>query len=450
MLAGETIIFFIIITIFLAFRISFGFKKGIFKELTRDMSFSSPKNKLTPANIKKEIDTLGISIEQVSVNRVSFLGFELDYQSTIPGDIYISKENFRDKFNHLVGKQDIQTGDPDFDDEMSLLATPLYLIPALMDEKTRRLILRLVDRGQQIEITQIKVKCLIKKTLFPDMDEWKEIVDLLRSISSKLARKRTLAYRFAENILKDPLEEVRINNIKALTQFAPNAADTLETLRQALSDPCARVRIEAAKYLGDEGCAHLATMIARDRENLETLRLIEIIEGLNQKQPAKYLELLKELYGMQRIDINPLRMMILEHYKKKGNESLQSFLLEQLGKERGDLDVYIIEALGTCGTVESVEKLLEYSDSTWDREIRRTTKEAVAAIQARLGNVEKGWLTIPKTGKSAGGLSITNNAGAGALSQSNPNNPSEKENEDESPIPGNRSGNNQHSGSPLE
>jgi hypothetical protein len=92
-------------------------------------------------------------------------------------------------------------------------------------------------------------------------------------------------------------------------------------------------------------------------------------------------------------------------------------LLQLLGLAPDSLKVATARGLGPIGTVAAVEPLLVYRDGAeWSDELRQAAGEAIAQIQARLGNVEAGRLSVAAPVAAAGGLTAVEPDGTGGLS----------------------------------
>ena len=74
-----------------------------------------------------------------------------------------------------------------------------------------------------------------------------------------------------------------------------------------------------------------------------------------------------------------------------------------------------MRALGTCGTIESMEKLHNLSKKGSGSKIREEATAAMGQIQSRLG-VDGGWLSVAELGETDGALSVAKENVEGALS----------------------------------
>ncbi len=99
-----------------------------------------------------------------------------------------------------------------------------------------------------------------------------------------------------------------------------------------------------------------------------------------------------------------------------GQEKLSPFLIKELEKNESQYRNYLIEALGNCGRVNAVEKLLEIGKSTLNPLLRSSVKEAIIKIQSRLGNADKGWLSVTQLDEIDGALSLADRVTDGSLS----------------------------------
>ena len=95
-----------------------------------------------------------------------------------------------------------------------------------------------------------------------------------------------------------------------------------------------------------------------------------------------------------------------------GSQSANDFLIELCKND--EISQEVVRALGKCGTVTAVPHLLRYINTLRDRSLASQIREAVASIQMRLGDVERGWLTLGEQG-AQGGLSLMSDHRGDAL-----------------------------------
>jgi hypothetical protein len=78
----------------------------------------------------------------------------------------------------------------------------------------------------------------------------------------------------------------------------------------------------------------------------------------------------------------------------------------------------VAKALGNVGTIAAVEPLLSCIETWKDAEAKSLARAAVASIQARLGEVEAGRLTLAAPSPQDGALSLSGDEGRLSLPES--------------------------------
>ncbi|MCP4134466.1 MAG: hypothetical protein GY754_26065 [bacterium] len=91
-------------------------------------------------------------------------------------------------------------------------------------------------------------------------------------------------------------------------------------------------------------------------------------------------------------------------------------MLDQYSTEKMEIQLHIIETLGRCGGIEQIEELHTLGKKSLNPIIKTAVRETIQQIQSRLGDVEKGWLSVEELTETDGGLSMANEAEKGSLS----------------------------------
>ncbi|HOS39046.1 MAG TPA: HEAT repeat domain-containing protein [Spirochaetota bacterium] len=130
------------------------------------------------------------------------------------------------------------------------------------------------------------------------------------------------------------------------------------------------------------------------------------------------LPLLRDIYRDNSPEMipHPVRRAIMRGFETTGNSRYASFLVGQLNEPDGDVLVGVIRALATCGTVKTVEPLFRLGRDSMNPFVRTAAKDAIDAIQARLGTVDAGWLSLPVEPGLDGALSAPATDRTGSLS----------------------------------
>jgi HEAT repeat protein len=116
---------------------------------------------------------------------------------------------------------------------------------------------------------------------------------------------------------------------------------------------------------------------------------------------------------------NEIRIEIINACETIGTVTVNDFLVEKLSSREPDIRYASIKALASCGNKHAVEHLYDIArKTTGNRKIKREAAHAIEAIQSRLGDVEKGWLTLSETDSQEGALSVIGETEEGKLSLS--------------------------------
>ena len=366
-----------------------------------------------PARITGSIDGCTIEIRKINRNKKDFFETTARKGAEIPSYINIGRETGFTKMQRMMGIKDIETGDPDFDDEIQLQAIYPQSLVAMLDDQTRKAILILASQSEFFNVINSAVTAAVQKKMDSAPLTVVGLAKYVVAVTVALANTESLVERFSKNIESDPLPRVRINNIRALTSHSTDKAAIDIILKKALDNSCLDVQVEAAKYLGKEGLEHLVHLLVSRGNNLKSYLLIDIVKILTEKRFTKSIPVLQQLYPHQG---NEIRKNILRAFAVFGDTSLHSFLLVELEKNNPDFLEVLIDALGTCGEVDAVEKLYVIGNDRFNPFFRSRVKDAIARIQSRLGKVEKGWLSVSQLQEADGALSMADMAGEGALS----------------------------------
>ena len=183
---------------------------------------------------------------------------------------------------------------------------------------------------------------------------------------------------------------------------------------ECLNSDDVMIQFEAAKHLKPRGFEHIIRLIKENKisgaQNIMDAATAMGNAGYHEGAPF-----LMELYPAAKTPV--FREAVLKACKKMGAPSLSPFLVSLLKGKGDDVRDLAIEALATCGTVDSVERLMKLGDDSMSPFLKSRVDETIAAIQARLGDVEKGWLSSVALGDKEGALSKADGPEEGALSR---------------------------------
>jgi HEAT repeat protein len=251
----------------------------------------------------------------------------------------------------------------------------------------------------------------------------------LLALVRRLARPADPAFCLVKNAREDPLESVRLVNLKLLVREYPGKPATLETLRAALSDPGYGLRFRAASELGAEGqdtlleiaadgSAPQSTQVGALRAVGARLPLESALEALSHAlrtrrvQAAEACLVTLGLLGGPDV-VDPLaRVLALERGRLAATAARALGLSGQpaaetplvAGLQRQEVALASAVALGKVGSVAAVEPLRKAESAASDDSLRRAAREAVAEIHSRLSGASPGQLSL--TEEEAGQVSL--------------------------------------------
>jgi HEAT repeat protein len=335
----------------------------------------------------------------------------------------------RRELDRPSGPADIEVGDELFDSTFYVLG-PIRIVRALLDAETRRLLVR-VNAECPLEITDGELRAEMPETHLPSL------LPLLLDLGRRFAQHLDLPRRFAENARQDPEHGVRLRNLRLLARELPGAADTVEALRTACSDPSPEIRLQAAQALGAEGCDVLLELAQSESDDTWTAQAVSILDGglpldrattiltaaLRRRRILTARACLEILGRSGDVTAIPILAKVLAREQGElaaaaalalgttGGTAAQAHLIQALQAESTDVLVAAANALGQVGTAEAVVPLKEAAERS--PKIGRAARQAIAAIQSRLPGATPGQLSLAAA--EAGQLSLVP-AEAGQLS----------------------------------
>lgn len=308
----------------------------------------------------------------------------------------------------------VEIGDPDFDQVMDTGYTgkPDTAI-AILTFELRREILELAKISDYFKVSRYGIYIY---NINADVNSPESITSNLKRIVSlanlvlSLNDFRTL---HIHNIIHDPVKNVRLNNLRILNTSYPVDREISLLLKECLNDKDLEIQFEAARHLQPEGLNFIIKLI-NDNKLHDRGLLVEAIKAFGDFTFKESADLLKELF--KNHNHKTIRVEILKAFKNFSDEKISPFLVSLLESD----DDYIIEeavgALGTCGDIYAVEKLLHLAEHSINPFFRSMINDSIARIQSRLGDVEKGWLSVSEVRKNEGDLSLADGASEGAMS----------------------------------
>lgn len=265
-----------------------------------------------------------------------------------------------------------------------------------------------------------------------ELVDWVEAVVAAAEAVSRLPVARLLA----ERAKADPDPEVRKRCLSALVEEYPDAAEASEALAFGLADESPQVRLAAAGWACRLGQAEKGTAVLErlleDRDEWPQLRS-RALEALVGRLPAdrlrealdsatrgpaalaqravqlalqsgepSLLPRVRDLAGSPITD-DGLAVALVRYLGRFGEAGDEPSLLKLLSEPSEEIRLAVIDELRRTGTVRCVEPLLALQPVA----VRDKARDAVRAIQARLGDADAGRLSVVDTTASEGAVSVS-------------------------------------------
>jgi len=350
----------------------------------------------------------------------------------------------------LTGERDIETGDSAFDREVFVSGRPA-LAHAVLGADARRAVLALTSGRlpvpgapwveADVDVGGGRIEVEIVESVFDDADRPAVSGALLRWLlgaAQLLSAPASTPAAIAALAREDPEPGVRLACLRHLREAFASDTATRPALLAACADPDASVRVEAALALGDEGVETLLDA-ARAEGTPDELRA-RAIAGLGARLPPELAETALRRAGDATHRASALACV--EALREMGEPAVvtlgaalastegevavaaaralgrtgppaEAALVGALADERPAVRVAAAESLGRVGSVEAVPVLREAAETSDEGGMRRSVRQAIAAIQARLSGAEPGQLSL--AAGEAGQLSLVEGQ-AGAMS----------------------------------
>lgn len=350
---------------------------------------------------------------------------EDDYRTLISVDglghgaaaLSLRPEDFGTGLRRRLLGSDVEVGAPSFDGAVFLQGqTSLAL--AVLDGETRRRVADLLGgsaRGQQVRASMrdgvLEVWLRDRKGSVPSPKRLARALGAVLDVARRLEAPRDVAAQIAANFNDEPEMGVRRECVLVLAREFSQHPATRRTLRSALQDRSAEVRLRAAVALGEEGREALLALVANEgTEDAWAAGAVAGLAALGDRLPlAEVQAALGRALAQGRTQT---ARAYVEAAARPGDAAAEGLLLTLL---RGDawLAVIAARALGRVGTSAAIGPLREASASLWSGELGSVARLAIAEIQSRLTGAEPGQLSL--AGGEAGALSLAGGE-PGALS----------------------------------
>lgn len=408
-----------VIAVFVGMLVVANFKKIFSNDIDYDLNSAEVKllkktckvlNLTTSRDGTESYGTIDQHRFLLKIESESIFSLFVYHELPVEGQVTIRRENLSSKIKRNIGKGDILIGDSSFDDVMLLRSENAVEVTALLNSKNRIMITELSEDTGSFSVSSEGIKANFDVIKFhPNMIS-RFVKDMIAA-SKSLCQKSDIRNMLIKNTLSDPEPGVRINNLRMLALHYSLEQDLVYAVLESLKDFSMDMQVEAASLLQEEGMEHLVGILKRNEKTSDTI-LLKIIELIHENCYSKGAEVLKEIYNIKGQEI---RIAVLKAFETFGETALAPFLAERLNVQDNALLVSLFRALGTCGTVNEIERIGGLAKIIGHANVRKEARKAIALIQDRYG-VDKGWLSVAEYTETDGALSMANEDAEGGLS----------------------------------
>lgn len=320
---------------------------------------------------------------------------------SIPPSLGLYGDSTLNTLGRLVDESDRDhtLGDPEFDEVAVLPALDAYACAAL-SHGARDWLVRLLRGGGHVERGRV-----VLTTSWSAASHQPLIASQLRwlcKVAGQLSvPPAALHERLARNARLDPAPDVRLCNLRFLVARETRTPQALldSTARALLGDVHPPVQLLAALQLGADGLPTLRALLAGGAPQA-------ICSTLAALQPEHAQPLLESVLGCTSSTHESVRAeaaRVLGRWKQPETEPA---LTRLLAAPETSVQLAAAQSLGGFASVAAVEPLLPLAQALLDSQLRQAARSAISRIQARLGNVEAGRVSLAEPEPLAGALAL--------------------------------------------
>ncbi|HEY3450726.1 MAG TPA: HEAT repeat domain-containing protein [Myxococcales bacterium] len=366
-------------------------------------------------------------------SRTTTTHFVLGGRGRIPPELTLVRESTWQGLRKAFGKDDVRLDEGEFDALVNVQG-PEDVALAALGSQARKRVMDFIAAGGEVHSGDLKWPLRT-----PAGANVEELVAWMLPLARSLVAVSVPAALLA-NVAGDPNPKLRLRCLAALATGHAGAPETRQALEQGLADGDPEVRGLAAQHL--EASPAVQQTLERLVEDLEAGEQVRAsaLERLSQLYPYPSIALLVRRAILE--DVEPLRTVAVEAAGRGKDASLVVTLhnlvstgdearglalaraFEQIGGAQAEEGLLALlqsssdsvrrEAavgLGKIGTIRCVEPLLPLSGSVFgDAALKEAARDAVRAIQARLGDAGGGRLSVVDERAGEGGLSVESHA----------------------------------------
>lgn len=344
----------------------------------------------------------------------------------IPRPLEIGRADGRTGVSRAIKGEDIQIGDASFDAVVHV-AGPEDVSLAVLTGPTRDLLAAFLTKNGHLKDGVLTIDLVAE---VPDEHSIEAIVGLAKALSVG-----PVPAALQANAAQDASPSVRRRNLEALLRHHAASKEARAASEAALEDPSPEVRLFAASNVEGAPSRDVLMALLADEGLKDDLRE-RALQGMVTAHPwpsvvapvkkalfaksgavrraairaigkAKAHALAGDLAEMVSIAEDQTCEALAEALGNLGGDRVESALIEMLKTKDSDVARRAaIVALRKTGTVRAVEPLLAISKGP----LAELARDTARAIQALLGDVEAGRLSVVDVGAAGGELSVAGEA----------------------------------------
>lgn len=337
----------------------------------------------------------------------------------------------------FVGSGDVLVHDDDFDQRVHIQGDPAQIV-SLLNADVRRLLIAFVENHEgSLEAGEL---CLEIEGIVNNALQLESAVDAIRTLATALdVPPWEVEERLSHNATHEVLARVRGRNFSLLVERAPRSELTLSAARKLLDDQDPGLRVAAARVLRDDASFEAMARLVRSSKRTElreealsllleqwsyeqcapvvaaalrtgrpSLRIIAL-EAKVTNRDRSHADLVARCAGM---DDEALAETAARALGLLGDASHEPALTALLTHRSDAVKLAATRSLGRLGTVAAVEPLLPLTTGLRTAGfLKEAARDAIRRIQARVGRVDAGRLTLVDEHEAAGGLSVASEGG---------------------------------------
>ena len=398
-----------------------------------------PGSFLKKAKVQGETDGFPIVVDSYTVSTgkssQTFTRITIDGRDRIPGGLLIEKEGLGSTIKKAFIGEDIELGDPAFDNTI-VLRGDRNDVRVRFDEHARATTIKAVSAGVRLKKGKVKLE---KSGLVTDSAKLLEMVMQVIGLATALdtSDERPEA-RLLRMLQTDSEPEIRQRSLQMLLNQYNDTDEAQEAAERAILDDAPGVRLAAARTLGRFG--PIAAVLTDRGQTAEMRQYAAEIIGTGLAGREEVVGCLEEVlgYGPDVVVAEVLRAMsriahepdaeLLKPHCQGGDVDSRVEVARMLGRLIGrfaepililmlddDEMTVVVEAMASLSKVGSriaVQPLLRHTKGVFaDSAVKDGANQAIKAIQSRQGNIATGRLSLAETSE-LGNLSISVDSGA--------------------------------------